>query len=186
VAVHVPMSAFERHRLLMKDHPHMSHTAPESEPTPTSPAPVTAVAEVPTQSGAVQGNSQFVPAQMPYGSVLASAVIHGKSRGPFAVWLLSLVTLGIYGLVWYFKINRELRDFHPSIQVKPGLALLALFVPIAGWVSIYNTGKRIGQAQQLAGLGTACSGGLGLVAAWFFALHMVYFQGQLNRVWNGR
>lgn len=108
---------------------------------------------------------------MPYGSPPVAAGPQGKLRGPFAVWLLSLVPFGIYGLVWYFKINRELRDFHPSIQVKPGLALLAMFVPIAGWVSIYNTGKRIGQAQQLAGLGTGCSGGLGLVAAWFFALH---------------
>jgi hypothetical protein len=160
----------------------MSHTESESAPT----APVMAVAEVPTQPGAVQRSSQFVPAQAPYGSALVSAGVHGKIRSPFAVWLLSLITFGIYGLVWYFKINRELRDFHPSIQVKPGLALLALFVPIAGWVSIYNTGKRIGQAQQLAGLGTACSGVLGLVAAWFFALHTVYFQGQLNRVWNGR
>jgi ABC-type proline/glycine betaine transport system permease subunit len=87
---------------------------------------------------------------------------------------------------WYYKINRELRDYHASIQVKPGLAVLALFVPIAGWVSIYNTGTRIGQAQQLAGLGSQCSGVLGLVASWFFGLHTIYFQGQLNRVWNGR
>jgi hypothetical protein len=156
----------------------MSHTAPEPSPTPSAAMP-----EAPPQPGTVGVHPQFVPAQASNGSSLATPGSRGKLRGPFAVWLLSLVTLGIYGLVWYFKINRELRDFHPSIQVKPGLALLALFVPIAGWVSIYNTGKRIGQAQQLAGLGSGCSGGLGLVASWFFALHTVYFQGQLNRVW---
>ena len=108
----------------------------------------------------------------------------GLTRSPIAVWLfLPLVTLGIYSLVWHYKINRELRDFHPSIQVDPGLALLAMFFPIACWVTLYNTGKRIAQAQQLAGLGTPCSGGLGVVACFFFGLHAVYYQSQLNRLW---
>ena len=108
----------------------------------------------------------------------------GLTRSPVAVWLLlPVVTLGIYSLVWHYKINRELRDFHPSIQVDPGLALLAMFFPIASWVTLYNTGKRIAQAQQLAGLGTPCSGGLGVVACFFFGLHAVYYQSQLNRLW---
>ncbi len=46
---------------------------------------------------------------------------HGMPRSPIAVWLLlPLVNLGIYFLVWHCKINRELRDSHPSIQVDPG------------------------------------------------------------------
>ena len=36
---------------------------------------------------------------------------------------------------------------------------------------------------QLAGLGTPCSGGLGVVACFFFGLHAVYYQSQLNRLW---
>lgn len=109
----------------------------------------------------------------------------GLIRLPIAVWLfLPVVTLGIYSLVWHYKINRELRDFHPSIQVDPGLALLAMFFPIACWVTVYNTGKRIAQAQQLAGLGTPCSGGLGVVACFFFGLHAIYYQSQLNRLWT--
>jgi hypothetical protein len=111
----------------------------------------------------------------------------GLTRSPVAVWLLlPLVTLGIYSLVWYYKINRELRDFHPSIQVEPGLALLAMFFPIANWVTLYNTGKRIAQAQQLAGLGSPCSAGLGLVASFFFRLDALYYQSQLNRLWAQR
>jgi hypothetical protein len=109
----------------------------------------------------------------------------GMTRSPVAVWLLlPLVTLGIYSLVWHYKINRELRDFHPSIKVDPGLALLALFIPIASWVTIYKTGKRIGQAQQLSGMGSPCSGGLGIVACFFCGLHAIYYQSQLNHLWN--
>ena len=36
-----------------------------------------------------------------------------RPRGPVAVWLLSVVTLGIYVLVWWYKINREVREFAP-------------------------------------------------------------------------
>ena len=50
----------------------------------------------------------------------------GKTRGPVVVWLLSAVTLGIYYLVWWYKINREVRDFDPSIEVSPGTATLAV------------------------------------------------------------
>ena len=109
----------------------------------------------------------------------------GKTRSPIAVWLfLPLVTLGIYALVWHYKINRELRDYHPSITVDPGLAVLALLIPIASWVTIYKTGRRIAQAQQLAGLGSPCSGGLGIVACFLFGLHAIYYQSQLNRLWR--
>ena len=34
-----------------------------------------------------------------------------KVRNPWAVALLPIVTLGIYHLVWWYRINRELRDY---------------------------------------------------------------------------
>ena len=34
-----------------------------------------------------------------------------KIRHPWGAWALALVTLGIYGIVWWYKINRELRDY---------------------------------------------------------------------------
>jgi len=109
----------------------------------------------------------------------------GKRRSPFGVWVLTIVTFGIYGIVWHYKVNRELRDFHPSIQVNPGLAVLALFFPIAGWCTVYNTGKRIAQAQQLAGMGNGgCSGALGVLLCFVFGLHPLYYQSELNRVWR--
>jgi Protein of unknown function (DUF2510)/Domain of unknown function (DUF4234) len=83
---------------------------------------------------------------------------------PLAVWLfLPIRTLGIYTpLVWHYKFNREFRDFHPSIQVDLGLAFLALFFPIACWITVSNTGERIAQAQQLSAMGSPCSGTLAL------------------------
>src|SRR4029079_13772052 len=87
-----------------------------------------------------------------------------KTRSPLAVFLLSLVTLGIYYCVWYYKINRELRDA-ARIDVSPFVALVAITV---GWlvivppfVSWYRTFERIQQAQRGAGPASGAKAALG-------------------------
>jgi len=88
-------------------------------------------------------------------------------------------------LFWYYNTNRELRDYDSSITVKPGLAVLSLFIPIVGLVSIYNTGKRIAQAQGIAGSPARASGGLGVVLAFILALEVPYYISNTNAVWQG-
>ena len=34
-----------------------------------------------------------------------------KIRNPWAAALLPIITLGIYHLVWWYRVNRELRDY---------------------------------------------------------------------------
>jgi hypothetical protein len=108
----------------------------------------------------------------------------GKTRSPFGGWLLLIPTLGIYYLFWYFNINRELRDYDSSIKVKPGWAVVSLFIPVVGLISIYNTGSRIRQAQATAGGPAEASGLLGLIASLFFVLDIPYYSSQLNKVWQ--
>ena len=48
-----------------------------------------------------------------------------KLRSPWAAALLPIITLGIYHLVWWYRINRELRDYGHSKstgQMPPRLA----------------------------------------------------------------
>jgi hypothetical protein len=112
----------------------------------------------------------------------------GKTRNIWLTWLVwPILTLGIYHLVWYYKINREARDFDEKIAVEPTLSLLAVLI---GWiiivppfVSIYRTGERIAQMQEDAGLERSCNGWLGLVASFFFSLHALYYQYELNLIW---
>ncbi|NYI04140.1 DUF4234 domain-containing protein [Allostreptomyces psammosilenae] len=113
----------------------------------------------------------------------------GKVRNPFAVWLLSCITLGIYQMVWYYRINRELRDF-AGVQVAPGRAVLAItiggFVLVPPFVSIANTGGRIARAQEFAGVQQRCSGGVGVLLLFVLSLTSVYYQSQLNDLWRSR
>lgn len=112
----------------------------------------------------------------------------GKRRNIFAVWLgLPIITLGIYSYVWYYKVNREARDM--AIDSNPTNSLLAILI---GWVliyippfvSIYRTGGRIAEMQRRAGLQPTCSGGLGILLIFVFGTWTLYYQSQLNKVWE--
>jgi hypothetical protein len=116
-----------------------------------------------------------------------------KVRNPFGVFVLAIVTLGIYYLVWYYKVNRELRDA-AGIDVSPIVALLAITV---GWVIIvppfvswYRTFQRIQQAQQQAGLTSEANPILGfilyVIALFVLPFELLYAQDELNKLWRAR
>jgi hypothetical protein len=113
----------------------------------------------------------------------------GKTRNIFLVWLVwPLITVGIYHFVWWYKINRETHDLDPDIEVSPGIAVVAItlgaLIIVPPWVSIFKTGDRIARMQAAAGLPASCSGVLGLVASFFFGLHTLYYQNELNKTWS--
>ena len=89
-----------------------------------------------------------------------------KVRSPWAAALLPIVTLGIYHLVWWYRINRELRDYGNAkgydLGQNPTNSVLALFpggiiiVPalVTYWRGIKrvmgaSTPGRQGAAQRL-------------------------------------
>ena len=108
----------------------------------------------------------------------------GKTRNPWGVFLLSFITLGIYGLYWYYKVNAEVRDYDPDIKVDPVISLVAItlgsVILIPAIVSYVNTAGRIARAQRTAGSTHRCSGWGVLL----FSFAPVYYQSQLNKVWD--
>jgi hypothetical protein len=114
-----------------------------------------------------------------------------KIRNPFLVFVWALVTLGIYYLVWYYKVNRELRDA-AGIDVSPVVALLAITI---GWVIVvppfvswYRTFERIRAAQRGAGVTNEASSVLGvilfIIAVFFLPVELIYAQDELNKAWR--
>lgn len=119
-----------------------------------------------------------------------------KIRSLWGVALLPLVTFGIYYFVWYYKINREMRDLGRKRQVQglgdsPGTSLLAvtlgalIIVPtIISWI---NTYKRIKLSQQVVGVypGDQMNGWIVVLGyALISPLAYAYQQDGLNKVWN--
>jgi hypothetical protein len=121
-------------------------------------------------------------------AVVVTESREGMIRNPIVVWLLSLVTLGIYYLVWYYKVNREVAEFDARITVSPGMAVVAItfgaFIIVPPFVSTYNTGERISQAQRAAGLEPTCSGIIGLLLSFLWGLNSAYYQAELNKIWE--
>lgn len=116
-----------------------------------------------------------------------------KIRNPFLVFVWCLVTFGIYYLVWYYKINRELRDA-AGLDVSPVVALLALFpgglVIVPPFISWYRTFARIEKAQLREGLPASVSPVLGfilyVIAFFLLPIEVIYAQDELNKLWRAR
>ena len=111
-----------------------------------------------------------------------------KRRNVISVWLLlPLITLGVYPLVWYYLIHREMQEFDPRAKINPVGSLLTMIfgVVLCGippLVSFYNTGKRIADAQRAAGLAPTCSGLVGLLLSFVLGLGVLYYQVELNKI----
>jgi hypothetical protein len=113
-----------------------------------------------------------------------------KLRNPVAVALLPIVTLGIYSIVWYYKINKELaaigRDRGKSEELgdNPVNSVLAVtvgaIVIVPAIISIVHTFKRIQAAQRLAGA-EPLNGTVGVILALFTGpIFYAYEQSGLN------
>ena len=107
-----------------------------------------------------------------------------KKRSAWGVWGLVWATLGVYAFVWYYKINNEAKHFLRDESIKPGLSVLALFVPIVNWIYIYRTGQRIQRMEDRVGIQRTIEPILGVLASILYSLHMVYYQGHLNSVYD--
>ena len=134
------------------------------------------------QPGAAPGPN--VPSPSGSGQLSGLAM---KRRGPVAVWLgLTLITLGIYQLVWYFKIHKELQEFDRRQNLKPGGSVLVLiflgWTVIAPLISFRNSGKAIADAQRAAGLPVTCSPATSMWLMFVFGLNVWYMQRQLNLI----
>lgn len=110
----------------------------------------------------------------------------GKERSAAAVLGLSIVTLGIYYLVWYYKINDEIRRHDPSIKVNPGWAVVAAMLPITSLISGYSTAARIRQMQLDEGQTNTISPVVALLLFLFIGVgYPLYIASQLREHWHG-
>jgi hypothetical protein len=118
--------------------------------------------------------------------------IDGKQvlkRNPMAVLGLSIITIGIYYLVWYYKINGEIKRVENDETMSPMRSLMAM---IFGWLLIvppflamYNTSKHIQKMEERLGVQSTMEPILPIVIMLVFSpLVGAYMQDHLNRAWG--
>jgi Domain of unknown function (DUF4234) len=115
-----------------------------------------------------------------------------KIRSPWAVALLSIITLGIYHLVWWYRINRELRDYGRvkgyDLGQSPMASLLALFpggiIIIPALISYWRGTKRVQGAARVGGEEPP-NGWISLILFFVISLGLwAYLQVTLNHLWR--
>jgi hypothetical protein len=112
----------------------------------------------------------------------------GKVRSTGTCILLMIVTLGIYGWVWYFKTHDEMKR-HSGDGLGGGVALvLGIFV---GVVMPFFTSHEVGKLYERRGWKppvSAVTGLWALLLGWFFFVGaIVWFvktNGALNAYWR--
>jgi hypothetical protein len=115
-----------------------------------------------------------------------------KVRSPWAAALLPFVTLGIYHFVWWYRINRELRDYGRAkgydLGQNPTNSLLALIpgglIIVPAIVTYWRGTKRVMGASRLAG-NEPLNGWIAIILYFLLAPGLwAYIQVSLNDVWR--
>src|SRR5262245_50455228 len=102
------------------------------------------------------------------------------------------MTLGIYHLVWWYRINRELRDYgyakEQDLGQNPTNSVLALFpgglIIVPALITYWRGFKRVQAASGLAGREQA-NGWIALILYLLLAPALwAYMQVSLNEIWE--
>jgi hypothetical protein len=121
-----------------------------------------------------------------------TVTIQGQSylkRNPLGVLGLTFITIGIYGLYWYYKVNEEIRRYTHDDTISPTRSLMAL---LFGWViivppfiAVYNTARHVQDMEQRIGVQQQIEPALAVVLLLVISLLIgIYVQEHLNRVWD--
>lgn len=84
-----------------------------------------------------------------------------KLRHPLSILGLTIITLGIYPIFWWYRINLEMSELgrkngRTDLGTRPGLSLVAIFpgaILVVPWIwTFVTTYQRCKRAQQLVGV----------------------------------
>lgn len=110
----------------------------------------------------------------------------GEVRSPTTVWILCLLTCGLYGFYWWYLVGNELKNYLGNEELNPTMDVILCF--ICGAYAYYlplKYGKLIQEAQQRAGLANAEDQSMRYMMM-LFVCWMGYknMQEELNKVWE--
>lgn len=122
--------------------------------------------------------------------VIPGSTAKARLRRPWGVFVLSILTFGVYHLYWYYQANRELKDYgvgdHPVVSLLaqvPGALLI--IPPFVSWWRFFG---RLRDAQGRAGCAERVDHTTGIVlyviAFFLLPFELVYAQQHLNSLWR--
>lgn len=121
-----------------------------------------------------------------------TVTINGQSylkRNPLGVLGLTLITLGIYGFYWFYKVNEEIQRYTGDQTISPSRSLLAVIpgflLIVPPYIAYYNTANHLMQMEQQRGIASQISPALVVILGLVVWIGMAaYVQEHLNKVWD--
>jgi hypothetical protein len=116
-----------------------------------------------------------------------------KIRNPLGTVALSIITIGIYYIFWWYFINREMRDLGRSrntdLGQSPGNSVLAItlgaLIIVPALVTLWTTSGRIERSQEAVGIDRRVSGPIVFILLLLIGpVGIWYAQSELNKVWE--
>ena len=116
-----------------------------------------------------------------------------KVRNPLGTVALSIVTIGVYYVFWWYFINREMRDLGRArgadLGQNPGQSVLAItlgaLIIVPALVTLWRTSARVEQAQEVVGIERRASGPIIFVLLLLIGpVGIWYAQSELGKVWE--
>jgi hypothetical protein len=123
---------------------------------------------------------------------IAGTAATAKERNPLGVVGLSIITLGIYYIFWWYFINREMRDLgrakNTDLGESPGSSVLAItlgaLIIVPAIVTLWTTSGRIERSQETVGMANRASGPVVFILLLLIGpVGLWYAQYELNKVW---
>ncbi len=118
-----------------------------------------------------------------YGAPVGAAPI-GQIRSTGTCILLTVVTLGIYTLYWYYKTHSEMKE-HSGTGIGGGVALLLAI--LVGIVMPFLSSSEVGGLYERRGQAKPVSGVTGLwflLLGWFFLVGAIVWFVKTNSALN--
>jgi hypothetical protein len=117
-----------------------------------------------------------------------------KVRNPWGVLGLGIITLGIYNIVWYYKVNKEFKEYGAAqgdqelADSNPTSSVLAVtlgaLIIVPAIISFYRTVRRAQRVQQLGGI-EPMNGWIVLILLLVISPAVYpYMQSELNKLWE--
>ena len=126
---------------------------------------------------------------------IAGTESRAKLRNPFGVLGLSIITIGIYYVFWWYFINREMRDFgrarNTDLGQNPGNSVLALtlgsLIIVPALVTLWRTCDRIARTQEVAGVDRGANGPIIFILLFvILTVGLWYAQSSVITAWSSK
>ncbi len=110
-------------------------------------------------------------------------------RNPLGVLGLSFITIGIYFLYWYYKVNEELRLVEHDDTIDPTRSLMAVLfgwiIIVPPFIAMWNTATHVQRLEERLGIRQTLEPAIVIVIMLVFVFaNGTYVQEHLNRAWD--